>query len=127
MTHYRAGSVECKVTMNDPRVTGTLKSTWSIDMWGDGQKGLAVMWGEGRLTTADGAWEGTYSATNTSTTGDILMYWYKGTGAYADLSYVMWERLTPAQVSWSYPVQGIIYPGSPPERYRVTIPTDAGE
>lgn len=114
MTHHRGGTVECTVTMNDPRVTGSAKSTWEVDMWREGQKGLAVMWGECRLTTADGTWEGSYWAANSSTTGDILMCWYKGTGANADLSYVMWERLAPEEVSWTYPVQGIIYPGSPP-------------
>jgi len=57
---------------------------------------------------------GTYSGADSSATGDIVLWWFKGTGGYAGLSYVMWEHLSPAEVAWSYPVEGMIFPGEPP-------------
>jgi len=113
MIHVRDGVIECTATSNDPRVSGTSRYTWNLDGTGSS---FAVQWGTGRITNAGGSWDGTFSAAYNDSTGDVLYAWFKGAGGYAKLSYVMWERLAPAEVSWTYPVQGMIYPGSPPTR-----------
>jgi hypothetical protein len=75
--------------------------------------GAHVQWGTGTLANDEGAWEGTYTGSYSNTNGDILLFWFKGTGAYSGLSYGMWAVLSPDEVAWTYPVRGIIFPGSP--------------
>ena len=47
----------------------------------------------------------------TSETGDILTFWYVGTGGYAGLSYYMWQTVPVGGVGQTH---GLIFPGKPP-------------
>jgi hypothetical protein len=112
VTHYRGGTFVCTMRTDDPRVSGTHTSgEWSIDWWGeaDMSSGALVQWGTPRLENAGGAWEGSGSGVYSSDRGDIIAFWYKGTGGYADLGYFeLWTGNEP----WT--IRGLIFPGDPP-------------
>ena len=108
---YRGAILSCTDTSNDPRVSGSVTYTWEYDGWG---QGATVQWGTGRLENAGGAWDGTMTGSYSMPRGDILLFWFEGSGGYEGLSYAMWAVLPPAKVAWTYPVDGIIFPGSPP-------------
>ncbi len=101
----------CTLTTDDPRVTGVRSSTWNMDVWGNvnaGRWGL-VQWGTQRLENEGGAWEGRATGVASSSHGDIIVNWYKGTGDYAGLGYFeLWTGSGP----WK--IQGQIFPGDPP-------------
>jgi len=109
MAHARNGLVACAVGTNDPRVSGRLVDQWNGDGW---QAKALVQWGTSRLLNAGGVWEGRFTGIYTTRTGDILTYWYTGTGDYSGLSYYMW--FTEPPTSTIYPVHGMIFPGKPP-------------
>lgn len=113
-THSRGTVLTCTDTSNDPRVSGTVSYTWNYDLWGSGSQFAHVQWGAGRLENAGGAWEGTYTGSFSSVNGDVLLFWFKGTGGYEGLSYGMWAVLSLAEAAWTYPVRGVIFPGPPP-------------
>ena len=73
-----------------------------------------MQWGTGHLENAGGAWDGTMTGSYSAATGDLLLFWFTGSGGYEGLSYAMWAVLSPAEVAWTYKVDGIIFPGSPP-------------
>ena len=101
----------CTVKTDDPRVSGHRTSTWNIDLWGSVNAGRwkLVQWGTVRLENDGGAWEGRAAGVASSSHGDIIVNWYKGTGAYAGLGYFeLWTGGGP----WK--VQGQIFPGDPP-------------
>ncbi len=108
---YRGAVLACTDTSNDPRVSGSATYTWEYDGWA---RGAHVQWGTGRLENAGGAWDGTMTGSYSIPRGDVLLFWFKGSGGYEGLSYAMWAVLSPAEVAWTYPVDGIIFPGSPP-------------
>lgn len=110
VTHYRGGTLNCTVTTNDPRVGGTAPaSSWNMDLWGTLEDGAVVLWGTSHLENAGGAWEGTGSGVSSSDRGDIIAFWYKGTGGYAGLSYfALWTGKDP----WT--IRGQVFPGDPP-------------
>jgi hypothetical protein len=110
----RGWILTCTDTSNDPRVTGTVIYTWNYDMWGSGGQFAHVQWGAGRLENADGAWDGTLTGSFSTENGDVILFWFEGTGAYEGLAYGMWAVLPTAEAGWTYPVKGIIFPGSPP-------------
>jgi len=108
--HFR-GTFKCTVTTDDPRVSGTeTPSPWNLDMWGTADSAAGVQWGTTRIENAAGAWEGTGSGAASTAPGDIIANWYKGTGAYAGLSYfALWTGTGP----WT--IRGLVFPGDPPE------------
>lgn len=108
---YRGAVLSCTDTSNDPRVSGPVTYTWEYDGWA---QSAHVQWGTGRLENAGGAWDGTMTGSYSTPRGDILLFWFEGSGGYEGLSYAMWALLSPAEVAWTYPVDGIIFPGSPP-------------
>ena len=57
-----------------------------------------------------GAWQGRGSGVASQPGyGDIIAFWYTGTGDYASLSYLeQWTGSDP----WA--IQGLIFPGDPP-------------
>ena len=113
-TQSRGWILTCIDTSNDPRVTGTVTYSWNYDMWGSGMEFAHVQWGSGRLENAGGAWEGTLTGSFSTKNGDVILFWFEGTGGYEGLSYGMWAVLPTAEAGWTYPVKGIIFPGSPP-------------
>jgi len=101
----------CTLTTDDPRVSGSRSSTWNIDLWGRlGISHELVQWGTQRLENDGGAWEGRATGVAySSSPGDIIAHWYRGTGGYAGLSYFeLWTGFEP----WR--IQGQIFPGDPP-------------
>ena len=101
----------CTVTTDDPRVSGNRTSTWNIDLWGTVNAGRwkLVQWGTVRLENEAGAWEGRATGVASSSHGDIIVNWYKGTGDYAGLGYFeLWTGSGP----WK--IQGQVFPGDPP-------------
>lgn len=115
--HGRDGKSMCTFTMNDPRVTGQTNDTWLIDKWAGAQDStILIQWGDTVLKTGGGTWTGTYSGSYDNS-NDYITYWYRGAGAYKGLTFNVW--LTGPgpedQKLWTYLVEGIIYPGTPPE------------
>jgi hypothetical protein len=110
-SEYRGAVLTCTDTSNDSRVSGPVTYTWAYDGW---EQGATVQWGTGRLENAGGAWDGTMTGSYSNANGDLLLFWFEGSGGYEGLSYAMWAVLPPAAVAWTYPVRGIIFPGSPP-------------
>ena len=109
VTHYRGGTFACTVSTDDPRVSGTETAPWNIDLWGTDINGALVQWGTSRLENDGGAWVGTGSGVYSSDRGDIIAFWYTGTGGYAGLSYFeLWTGREP----WT--IEGQIFPGDPP-------------
>jgi hypothetical protein len=110
-SEYRGAVLSCIDASNDPRVSGPVTYTWEYDGWA---MGTHVQWGTGRLENTGGAWDGTMTGSYSTSRGDLLLFWFRGSGGYEGLSYAMWAVLSPAEVAWTYPVDGIIFPGSPP-------------
>jgi len=111
--HVRDGTVTCAVTTDDPRVSGTHTEASNFDLWGTADSFALVQWGTARLENGSGAWESSFSGiASLPGRGDIIMYWYKGTGGYAGLSYF---QLLTGQEPWT--IRGQIFPGDPPPPY----------
>lgn len=114
-THSRDGRADCTHRMNDPRVTGKDTSTWLVDRWTNAQdETVLIQWGTTRLETEGGSWEGTYSGAYNGEQ-DTIAYWYRGQGAYDGLTYHAWIKPTPASDLEGWLMEGIIYPGEPPQ------------
>jgi hypothetical protein len=110
--HSRNGTAECIDTVNDPRMNGTVTSTWNMDYWGtpDQSNGALVQWGTGRLVNAGGAWDGRATGVYSTGTGDTIFWWFTGTGGYAGLA--AFDVITG---SGPWTIHGQIFPGSPPK------------
>ena len=113
--HVRGQPADCTDKTDDPRVSGTYTTTWNSDLWGNADQGpfSLVQWVTARLENTEGAWEGTGSGVASSDRGDIMVFWYKGTGAYEGLSY--FELRTGRNEPWK--IRGQIFPGDPPPPY----------
>jgi hypothetical protein len=107
------------VTTNDPRVSGAfLSRPWTMRFtpFPGQEQGIGTQWGSGRLENADGTWQGVASGVYDDV-GDIVVTWYKGTGAYAGLSYfelVTRNDLFGPVTELGYGNFGLIFPGDPP-------------
>ncbi len=112
--HARGWTLTCDDSSTDPRVSGAATYVWNYDFWGSPRSFAHVQWGTGRIVNSDGAWDGTYTGSFTAETGDLILFWFKGTGAYAGLSYGMWAITPLSEAGLTYPVHGIVFPGSPP-------------
>jgi hypothetical protein len=109
--HFRDLAVECTDTTEDPRVSGTHTASANMDVWGTLDNGAGVQWATGRTQNAGGAWEGRQSGVaSLPGRGDIIVYWYKGTGGYEGLSY--FQLITGSPPAWK--IQGQVFPGDPP-------------
>ncbi len=108
----RGAVATCTATMNDPRVSGTDVVTFNYDGWTapGGAQSIAMQWGAGRLTTPGGTWEGDWAGVIYPGLRDDITLWYRGTGAYAGLTYT--AHLTGSMGRYVY--EGLIYPGTPP-------------
>jgi len=110
--HLRDLPIECTDTTNDPRVSGTHTASANMDVWGnpDAGRGAGVQWASVRLENAGGAWEGRQlGVASLPGRGDIMEFWYRGTGGYEGLSYF---ALVTGSEPWK--IQGQIFPGDPP-------------
>jgi hypothetical protein len=111
----RDGGITCTDEMNDPRVSGTASGPWQFNGWGDGLRGALVQWSPRmELKNEGGSWIGTYAGFYTPETGDDIVIWYTGTGAYEGLSYVQWIEAPPGHVTGGTTVIGLIFPGDLP-------------
>jgi hypothetical protein len=111
--HHRGAPVNCTDTANDPRVSGTFTAAWNVDWWPTSpgaSTGANVQWGTARLENAGGAWEGRGTGTYSTDRGDVLVFWWKGTGGYAGLTY--FEVAEGFKTPWA--TRGQIFPGEPP-------------
>ena len=119
--HFQDGTFRCRMTTDDPRVSGTHSTTtWSADWWGEADlsSGELVQWASVHLENDGGAWEGLLSGVaSVPERGDIIVIWYKGSGGYAGLSY--FEQWTGAD-PWT--IQGLIFPGDPPAGWEMPPP-----
>ena len=112
--HFRDLPVECTDTTDDPRVSGTGTGPTNMDAWGTLVSGAGVQWATGRIENAGGAWEGRGSGVaSLPGRGDIIVYWYKGTGGYEGLSY--FQLITGSPPTWK--IEGQVFPGDPPPPY----------
>ena len=73
-----------------------------------------MQWGSGRLENAGGAWDGTLTGSFSTKNGDVILFWFEGTGGYEGLVVRHVGGPPTAEAGWTYPVKGIIFPGSPP-------------
>jgi hypothetical protein len=113
------GSFAALVTSNDARVSGEfLARPWTMRFapFPGQELGIGTQWGSGRLENADGTWQGVASGIYDDG-GDIVVTWYKGTGAYAGMSYfelVTRNDLFGPVAKLGYGNFGLIFPGDPP-------------
>ena len=108
-------TVECTDTTDDPRVSGTHTASANMDVWGNPEAGhgAGVQWASVRLENDGGAWEGRQLGVwSLPGRGDIMVFWYRGTGGYEGLSY--FELITGSE-PWK--IQGQVLPGDPPPPY----------
>jgi hypothetical protein len=111
--HLRDLSIECTDKTDDPRVSGSHKASANMDVWGTLANGAGVQWASVRLENAGGAWEGRQlGVASLPGRGDIMEFWYRGTGGYEGLSYF---ALVTGSEPWK--IQGQIFPGDPPAPY----------
>ena len=111
--HLRDLPIECIDTTDDPRVSGTHTASANMDVWGTLDKGAGVQWASVRLENAGGAWEGRQlGVASLPGRGDIMEFWYRGTGGYEGLSYF---ALVTGSEPWK--IRGQIFPGDPPPPY----------
>jgi hypothetical protein len=118
--HFRRGSLLCTTAADDPRVSGAVTAQWNADQWGAFKKGqwrwapdedgAFVQWGTRRIENAGGAWEGMGPGVYSADRGNIIVTWYRGTGAYAGLGY--FELLTGPTTALT--IRGQVFPGDPP-------------
>lgn len=114
LEHSRDGTVSYRLVTDDPRVTGTVTGTWNSDRWGPSvYDGAMTQWGTATLTNEQGTWAADYAGAFASPVGDILVRWWRGTGAYDGLTFFMWTAGSEPGVA-SFEVGGIIFPGDPP-------------
>jgi hypothetical protein len=113
------GAFAAVVTTNDARVSGAfLARPWTMRFapFPGQELGIGTQWGSGRLENADGTWQGVASGVYDDG-GDIVATWYKGTGAYAGMSYfelVTRNDLFGPVTELGYGNFGLIFPGDPP-------------
>ena len=111
--HLRDLPIVCTDTTDDPRVSGTHTASANMDAWGTLDNGAGVQWGTVRLENAGGAWEGRQlGVASLPGRGDIMEFWYRGTGGYEGLSYF---ALVTGSEPWK--IQGQVVPGDPPPPY----------
>lgn len=111
--HLRDLPIECTDTTDDPRVSGTHTAAANMDVWGTLDNGSGVQWASVRLENAGGAWEGRQlGVASLPGRGDIMVFWYRGTGGYEGLSYF---ALVTGSEPWK--IEGQIFPGNPPPPY----------
>jgi hypothetical protein len=111
--HLRDLLIECTDTTDDPRVSGTHTASANMDVWGTLDNGAGVQWASVRLENAGGAWEGRQlGVASLPGRGDIMEFWYRGTGGYEGLSYF---ALITGSEPWK--IRGLIFPGDPPSPY----------
>ena len=124
VTRVRDGGFTCTDEMNDARVSGTASGEWQFDGFGDGlSDGALVQWSRRMVLRNDGgSWDGTYAGFYTPDTGDMIVIWYRGTGAYEGLSYVQWIEAPPGHVTGGTEVLGLIFPGPIPPAITGAIP-----
>jgi hypothetical protein len=82
----------------------------NVDGWERPEHGGAIEWGRSLTTNAQGAWEGTYTGVFDSVSGDTYVGWWTGSGAYVGLSFFLLGTGYPPNT-----IQGLIYPGTPPQ------------
>lgn len=103
------GTITYTVISNDARVSGTGTGTWHGNRWGTSSDGAIIQWGEETITNENGTWETTFDGFWTSSLGDVITYWWQGTGDYESLTFHM---VTTGDSAWEW--VGLIYPGTPP-------------
>jgi hypothetical protein len=108
--HSRNGNVKCTDTVNEPRMNGDYAATWNMDHWDGPGNGALVQWGASRLNAGGSPWEGRATGVYSGDRGDIIVWWWTGTGKYAGLACF---ELVTGMGPWS--MQGQIFPGSPPQ------------
>ena len=74
-----------------------------------------MLWGTVRMENDGGAWAGRYSGVATPDTGDLVTFWFEGSGGYAGLSYFQWAPMPASLALVGFPVTGLVFPGAPPE------------
>ncbi|NJD27695.1 MAG: hypothetical protein FIA92_05305 [Chloroflexi bacterium] len=112
VTAYRGVRVTCTDRMDDPRVSGTTKLEFSIDMRADES---ADMWGGITLTNELGSWEGFFFGTvDAGYTTHHAQSLLRGTGEYEGLLYRL-EMVSPDGVNAELSGE-IIAAGGAPEQ-----------
>ena len=110
--------LRCYDTTNDPRVSGTSTDTWSVDFYSE--KGrpptVGIDWGWRRLVNEGGSWEGPIVGVVFPGPRDEITFWLTGSGDYEGLTYYMHIGAVagPTPEGAVYPIEGIIFRGSPP-------------
>ena len=105
----RDGTLTYTLVSDDPRVAGTVTGTWNSDRWGNPADAAITQWGEATITNENGTWEASYNGICTSTLGDVITSWWRGSGDYEGLTFYM---AATGKSAWEW--VGLIYPGTPP-------------
>jgi hypothetical protein len=107
----RGGVAEFTDTMNDPRVSGTVTFSFSLDLY----TGAASEWGPVTIKNDTGAWAGTCTGGAWSNgEGIAWSCWLTGSGAYDGYSYYRQISKEPVPGDAPATVVGVVYPGPIP-------------
>ena len=99
------------ISISDDRLDGDVTISFDTDEYktSDGSS-YVVGSGTWRITTADGAWQGSYPIVSTDEFTSVVTTTLVGEGAYDGMT-VVWEQ-TLTGSSWS--IRGVIFPAAPP-------------
>jgi hypothetical protein len=116
-SRYRGGLVEEVIEVDDPRMSGTVWSTWNFDTLPDPSglvfgAGGALGTGSTEIVNDDGSWRGTFHGYKDPATFDwFIEYDLAGTGAYEGHSALLHVKGQGGRMD----VDGFIFPGAWPE------------
>jgi hypothetical protein len=109
VTELRGGIFVASQDMNDPRVTGTLRFDFSVDIWAKAGR----EYGTYALANAGGTWVGTCTG-GVWAEGDGVAWgcWLQGTDDYQ--GYTFYQTVN-KELGSDPVVHGVIYEGTPPK------------
>jgi hypothetical protein len=118
----RDETLDCVLTMSDPRVSGAARLTFNDDCFERPEGWECIIWGASLLEGPDGDWDCTYSGTGDPMGGNdgLVLDTCTGTGGYSGLTFMAQQAVSfsgPADFGDGTSIHGVIYEGSPPPRF----------
>ena len=118
-TGARDQTLDCVLTMSDPRVSGTSRVTFNDDCFATSVGWECIIWGASLLEGPDGDWDCTYSGTGDPMGGNdgLVLDTCTGTGGNSGLTFMAQQAISfssPADFGDGTSIHGVIYEGPPP-------------
>jgi hypothetical protein len=116
----RDQTLDCVLTMSDPRVSGTARVTFNDDCFATSVGSESIIWGASLLEGPDGDWDCTYSGTGDPMGGNdgLVLDTCTGTGGYSGLTFIAQQAISFSSLRPDFgdgtSIHGVIYEGPPP-------------